>query len=102
MQIGHLGRFGPARIDYYHPALCVPFNLVEMRSRAPETMGLVWIAAQHYQEIAVPHVLGGVAVLRAKEVAVDPEVASLFLGQRVGKYDEPIARIKDTAYGPSE
>ena len=48
------------------------------------------IGADHEQQVAMMHVLGGVAGLAAEQVAVDPEIAGLFLRQRV----EDVARAE--------
>src|SRR6185437_12686866 len=56
---------------------------VQMVARVREAVGDPGIGADHEQQVAMMHVLGGVTGLAAEQMAVDPEVAGLLLRQRV-------------------
>ncbi len=79
MKVGHISGLGTAWIDHDHAPLVIPFDLVETGSRIPKSMRHPRIAAEHDQQVAMLHILGGMTILRAEQVAIDPEVAGLFL-----------------------
>ena len=83
MQIGALGGLGAAGIDHDHLAARILADVVEMVARIGKAVRDPGIGADHEQQVAVVHVLGGVAGLAAEHMAVDPEIAGLLLRQRV-------------------
>ncbi len=85
MKVCALGSLGATRINSDHPSRRILLNLIEMRPRAPESMRLVRIASKHHQQVAVLDILGGVAILRAEQMTIDPEVAGLLLRECVGE-----------------
>jgi hypothetical protein len=83
VQVGGVGGLGAPRVDHDQLAARVLAQAVELVARIGEAVGQPGIGAQHQQQVAVVDVFGRVAHLRAEEVAVEPEVAGLFLRQRV-------------------
>src|SRR5258705_2370686 len=85
MKVRRRSRLSAARINSDHPTPCILFDLIEMSPRASESMRLVRIAAEHHQQVAVLDILRRVAILRAKQVTIDPEVTGLLLRERVSE-----------------
>ena len=83
MQVGHLGHLRAPRVDDDHPAAGRLLDLVDGVARRLEAVRHPRIAAEHDEQIGVLDVLGGMTELRSEEVAVDPEIARLFLRQRI-------------------
>ena len=92
MQIRHLGGLCAARIDDDQLAVRIFPDLVELVAGIGKAMGDPWIGADHEQQVAMMHVLGGVAGLAAEHVTVDPEIAGFLLRERV----EDMARAERT------
>jgi hypothetical protein len=83
MQIRHFGGFGSPGINDDQLACGILADLIEMIARIGEAVRDPGICTDDKQEIAVMHVLGGVARLAAEHVAIDPEVAGFFLRKGV-------------------
>ena len=83
MQVGPFSGLGTARIDHDHLPVRILADIVEMIARIGKAVGDPGIGADHEQQVAMMHVFGGVAGLAAEHVAVDPEIAGLFLRQRI-------------------
>src|SRR5208282_3183366 len=81
MVIRHLRGFRATRIHYDERTVRVGRNVAEDRTGALEAMGLPWVLAHEYRDFSL---LVRSAETCAKEHMVHPELAGLFLGQRVG------------------
>ena len=80
MKVGHLGRFGHARVNHDHRALGVLLNRVKDNPRSRKAMALPGILADKKRNLAILEVAVGAA---AKHLTADPELAGFFLGQGV-------------------
>jgi hypothetical protein len=81
VDVGQIRRLGAHRIDDDHAAGGVSGDLLEHRAGAGNAVGLPGILAQEDRHFGVFEVAGGVA---AGQVRVDPTLAGLLLGERIG------------------
>src|SRR5271155_5836387 len=81
MVVRHLGRLGATRIDHYQRTIRVSRDVAQNGTRALEAMRLPWVLADEHGDLGL---LVAAAEAGPEEFVVDPELAGLFLGERVG------------------
>ena len=84
VDVGEIGRLGAPRVDDDQRAVRVVGDLLEDPAGLREAVRLPRVLAPEHGDLGVLVVAGGVAARAAEQLPVDPELAGLLLGERVG------------------
>lgn len=81
VDVGQVGGLGAHRVDHDHGASGILGDVLQYGASSGHPMGLVGVLAEEHRDLGVLEVPVGVA---PGEVGIDPGLAALLLGERIG------------------
>jgi hypothetical protein len=102
MVVRQLRRLGAARIDHDQGAPGIGRDLAQDRPCAREPVRLPRVLADEHRDLGALEIAGGVAARATVELAVDPELPRLLLGERVRGVDRAEGLAGGGAVRPAE